>query len=597
MAPLCPQAVCAPQQESEQETFLRTLLHDDRNSFYVLSTDEGGRWEDVPVRRAQLAALPLGMGAGATSASYYITHNGFADRRRKLESCRQVNAMFFDLDCHGAAGFECRRLVGEANRLVGAAVEAGALPRPTMVVDSGRGLHLYYVLERSIPCRLKAGGSMQPNEKTLAYFHDVQLRLADVLDGVLGGLGGVDVDRAVFDCTRVSRIPGTYNAKAGRRARLLSADGGYWQLGDLARYRAHAAVSPSPAALPAAQPQHTPAGTLVRFDRLMASRLRKVAELQEHRGYACEGNRELMCFVYYNTAVQLYERAEAFRRLGAFNARFKKPLGCDELEGVRSAVDGVVNVKGERGHYVLSAETLIRLLALTPAEIEATRFFTSKRAAERAEAKRITRARRDERDQRICNLYATGELTQAQVAEAIGCSVRTVSKAVKAAGMARPYTRKSAAQDANTMTIAAPEASAASRPRRTALATQQRRQQQLAAFRQALDARARYTAGLSTHIKSAQSWHPCLGGSAGGAFEGSVAPVLRPASSLFLGLRTFLRWPSRAAGLLGSESQTPCSGRRCPLLPGPSSAPSLPPWHGQPLASRSWCPPFRASCS
>ena len=568
MAPLCPQAVCAPQQESEQEIFLRTLLHDDRNSFYVLSTDEGGRWEDVPVRRAQLAALPLGMGAPSSAASYYITHNGFADRRRKLESCRQVNAMFFDLDCHGAAGFECRRLVDEAHRLVVAAAEAGALPRPTMVVDSGRGLHLYYVLERSIPCRLRVGGSMQPNEKALAYFRDVQLRLADVLDEVLAGLDGVDVDRAVFDCTRVSRIPGTYNAKAGRRARLLSADGGYWQLGDLARYRAHAAVSPSPAALPAAQPQHTPAGTLVRFDRLMASRLRKVAELQEHRGYACEGNRELMCFVYYNTAVQLYERPEAFRRLGAFNARFKRPLSCDELAGVRSAVDGVVNVKGERGHYILSAQTLVRLLALTPAEIEATRFFTSKRAAERAEAKRTTRAKREDRDQRICNLYATGELTQVQVAQAVGCSVRTVSKAVKAAGMARAYKRASAGQGVGSAVHAAAAASPASQ----ANAASSSAQQQLAAFRRALDARARYAAGLSARMQSAQSWHPCLGGSAAKGSAGLLAAVPSPAVVRSLRFRTSLRWPSRAVGLPGHGSLPRCSDRLCLLRPGLSSA-------------------------
>ena len=568
MAPLCPQAVCAPQQESEQETFLRTLLHDDRNSFYVLSTDEGGRWEDVPVRRAQLAALPLGMGAQDSAASYYITHNGFADRRRKLESCRQVNAMFFDLDCHGEPGFECRRLVDEAHRLVVAAAEAGTLPRPTMVVDSGRGLHLYYVLERSIPCRLRAGGSMQPNEKALAYFRDVQLRLADVLDEVLSGLDGVDVDRAVFDCTRVSRIPGTYNAKAGRRARLLSADGGYWQLGDLARYRVQAAAVPSPTALPAAQPQHTPAGTLVRFDRLMASRLRKVAELQEHRGYACEGNRELMCFVYYNTAVQLYERPEAFRRLGAFNARFARPLSCDELEGVRSAVDGVVNVKGERGHYILNAQTLIRLLALTPAEIEATRFFTSKRAAERAEAKRATRARREDRDQRICNLYATGELTQVQVAQAVGCSVRTVSKAVKAAGMARAYKRASAGQGAGSAAHAADAASPASQAGAAATAAQQ----QLAAFRRALDARARYAAGLSARMQSAQSWHPGLGGSAAMGSAGLLAAVPSPAVVRSLRFRTSLRWPSRAVGLPGRGSLPRCSGRRCLLRPGLSSA-------------------------
>lgn len=568
MAPLCPQAVCTPQQESEQETFLRTLLHDDRNSFYVLSTDEGGRWEDVPVRRAQLAALPLGMGAPDSAASYYITHNGFADRRRKLESCRQVNAMFFDLDCHGEPGFECRRLVDEAHRLVVAAAEAGALPRPTMVVDSGRGLHLYYVLERSIPCRLRAGGSMQPNEKALAYFRDVQLRLADVLDEVLAGLDGVDVDRAVFDCTRVSRIPGTYNAKAGRRARLLSADGGYCELGDLAKYRPRAAAAgPSAGAAPAEQPQSAPAGTLVRFDRLMAARLRKVAELQEHRGYACEGNRELMCFVYYNTAVQLYERPEAFRRLGAFNARFVRPLSCDELEGVRSAVDGVVNVKGERGHYILNAQTLIRLLALTPAEIEATRFFTSKRAAERAEAKRATRARREDRDQRICNLYATGELTQVQVARAVGCSVRTVSKAVKAAGMARAYKRASAAQGEGS----AAHATAAASPASQASAAATGAQQQLTAFRRALDARARYAAGLSARMQSAQSWHPCLGGSAAKGFAGPLAVVPSPAVARSLRFRTSLRWPSRAVGLPECGSLPRCSGRLCLLRPGLSS--------------------------
>ena len=570
MAPLCPQAVCASQQESEQETFLRTLLHDDRNSFYVLSTDEGGRWEDVPVRRAQLAALPLGMGTPDSAASYYITHNGFADRRRKLESCRQVNAMFFDLDCHGAPGFECRRLVDEAHRLVIAAAEAGTLPRPTLVVDSGRGLHLYYVLERSIPCRLRAGGSMQPNEKALAYFHDVQLRLADVLDEVLAGLDGVDVDRAVFDCTRVSRIPGTYNAKAGRRARLLSADGGYCELVDLAKYRPRAAAAgPSACAAPAEQPRRTPAGTLVRFDRLMASRLRKVAELQEHRGYACEGNRELMCFVYYNTAVQLYERPEAFRRLGAFNARFIQPLSCDELEGVRSAVDGVVNVKGEHGHYVLSAETLVRLLALTPEEIEATRFFTSKRAAERAEAKLITRARRDDRDQRICNLYATGEFTQVQVAQAVGCSVRTVSKAVKAAGMARAYKRSSAGQGAGS---AAHAAAAAAPTASQANAAATGAQQQLAAFRRALDALARYAAGLSTRMQSAQSWHPCLGGSAAKVSAGLFAAVPSPAVVRSLRFRTSLRWPSRAVGLPGHGSLPRCSDRRCLLRPGLSSA-------------------------
>lgn len=518
MAPLGSQALATQIYEGEQDTFFRILLHDDRSSFYVLSSDESGAWADTPVKRSQLPYQRFD-----SASNYYITHNGFADRRRKLESTRQINALFFDLDCHGAGQFECRRLVTEAQRLIQSAVESDQLPQPTMVVDSGRGLHLYYVLEHSIPYRLKQGGELKVNQKGLAYFHDVQLRLAAVLEELLAGLEGIDVDRAVFDHTRVSRIPGTYNAKAGCYARLVSSSDSCCHLADLAAYK------PSSAPVRAPQPAAKPNATVIRFNRLMMARLKKVAELQEHRGFACQGTRELMSFVYYNTAVQIYERSEARRRLEAFNARFKQPLPSTELEGIYNSVDTVVNVKGEKGYYVLSAETLIRLLGLTQQEMDELQFFASKRVAERAEAKRKTREKREDRNRRICTLYEEGGMTQQQVADAIGCSVRTVCSVLKDAGLTRPHAV------AKVCCAAAPKA----------VTSQEIRQRNLQLMRRLIDRRAAYFSGLD----SAKTWHPCFEvvpqGDAGLSLERTAGTRLAYWPSVVL-----LAWP----GLVSSSS-------------------------------------------
>jgi len=420
-------AVQAPVFESDREKFFRILLHDDRSSFYILSTDATGEWSDSAFKADALANYEFNL-----VSNYYITHNGFTGKRRLSVRTRQLNSLFFDLDCHEASPSQCEPLVREILARVNRAVRTATLPMPTMVVDSGRGVHLYYVLDKSVPYRFRGAGEV--NEPGISFFCHVQEQLADVLDEVLDGLDGVTVDRAVFDHTRVSRIPDTFNAKAGRRARLVGASEAYHSLSDLDTYK--------PAALPkraAGLPKKTSGkpAVILKYDRLMMSRLNKVAELQAYRQYDCEGNRELMCFVYYNTAVQIYSQEDAWDRLLAFNALFKKPVPQSELGGIRSSVSQVANVKGEKGYYVLNASSLVRLLSLTEKEMLDTQFFASKRMVERMEAKRKTKEKRDARNERIVALYKSGTMTQQQVADAVGCTARTVHTVLKEAGMTR----------------------------------------------------------------------------------------------------------------------------------------------------------------
>ncbi|MBR3690870.1 MAG: hypothetical protein IKL97_07225 [Eggerthellaceae bacterium] len=419
----------APAFESDRERFFRILLHDDRNSFYVLSTDDGGTWTDIALKSDAIVHYPFNL-----VSDYYITHNGFTGKRRLSVRTRQLNALFFDLDCHDVPLSACERLIEEILSRLNHAVQTAALPKPTMIVNSGRGVHLYYILDRSIPYRFRNTGEV--NEKGVSFFGHVQGQLADVLDEILDDVDGVSVDRSVFDHTRVSRIPNTYNTKAGRHARLVSAVEAYYSLSELSSYKPLVPVQVEPE-LP--QKKQTRRTVIMKFDRLMMSRLNKVAELQAYRHYDCEGNRELMCFVYYNTAVQIYSKEDAWLRLQSFNARFNKPLSNSELLSIQRSVSNVLNVKGERGYYILSAKKVIESLAMTKEEMEDTHFFASKRVIDRLEAKRRTKEKRDARDERIVSLFKSGNMSKKEVAAEVGCSERTVHSVLKAAGLTKVY--------------------------------------------------------------------------------------------------------------------------------------------------------------
>ena len=88
--------------------------------------------------------------------------------------------------------------------------------------------------------------------------------------------------------------------------------------------------------------------SIINYQPLLKSRLAKIIELQKLRNFNCEGNRELMSFVFYNTAVQVYPHEIAQQKLGSFNNNFMNPLNASELKGIIKSVDSVTNLRGER---------------------------------------------------------------------------------------------------------------------------------------------------------------------------------------------------------------------------------------------------------
>jgi hypothetical protein len=131
----------------------------------------------------------------------FISANQFYGWRR-VRLIKSLRACYVDVD--GSADLE------EALALL----QAGRLPAPSFVVYSGRGMHLYWLLQptpgRALP---------------------VWQRVQDVLIKALAGIGS---DPAARDCARMLRLVGTTHSKSGNEVRGVVLGDTLWSLHELA---------------------------------------------------------------------------------------------------------------------------------------------------------------------------------------------------------------------------------------------------------------------------------------------------------------------------------------------------------------------------
>ena len=405
----------APRDNNESVVFLNTLLRDDRNSFYSLSEMSDKGWRDLLLSKVALLRK-VARGLAATSA-WYVSRNGFTSRNRASANARQINAFMFDIDVHNESKVSPADLFDKLTSLV----NNNDLAEPTMVVDTGRGLHVYYVLDNSISTRCANG---KANDKLVSWFKDIESRMAITFESHFCDMDGVDVDAAVYDLARVARIPGTYNAKAQRYARLLKADGPTPSLAELSKAFIDTLFKPK------APRRRRMTNNSTIYVAAQAQRARKIEMLQALRGAGCKGTRELMCFLHYNACAQAYDRELAAQKTIAFNEQFDTPLPLAEVRQAIRSVDSVELTygpyRGQSGFYPISNAKLCNLLNVSADENTVINFTgNTAKARARAERKLQTARKREHRNKRIKDLKASGH-TNREIAREVGVSLRTV---------------------------------------------------------------------------------------------------------------------------------------------------------------------------
>ena len=119
--------------------------------------------------------------------------------KRRVENIRQFRALFQDIDCE-SMGIE----KAETVYLIWILYYEGKIPKPTMVTDSGRGVHLYWRIQNAPYGALNTWQELQ--------------------DYIYYNLKNFGADRKATDAARVLRLPGTINSRSDSDCKVLYID-------------------------------------------------------------------------------------------------------------------------------------------------------------------------------------------------------------------------------------------------------------------------------------------------------------------------------------------------------------------------------------
>lgn len=128
----------------------------------------------------------------------YITPNEFRGWRM-VKNAAAMHSFYVDIDAHGEEKADPARMAS----LAISQIERAAIPTPNAIIYTGRGVHLYWLIERTAAV-------------ALPRWQACQRELVRILSG----------DKQAVDVTRVLRVVGTINSKSGRKvtAEMLHRD-------------------------------------------------------------------------------------------------------------------------------------------------------------------------------------------------------------------------------------------------------------------------------------------------------------------------------------------------------------------------------------
>lgn len=246
---------------------------------------------------------------------------------REVRLLKSLRALYVDLD-----GQQDLDLVLDV-------LAAARMPAPSMVVFSGRGLHLYWLL-RATPA------------KALPVWQRIQ-------DVTLKTLSTIGADPACRDCTRVLRLSGTINSKNRAEARGLMLTGQEWDLHSLAdeilgprrpgRPKASASISDFNAAAARSGRRSVLAGSIYGWWYAVYRDLVRLVDL-EYGNRLPEGYRDRLLFLHA-VALSWFAQPDAIESEILSVGRLITDFSDSEILGVMASVISRRNL-ADQGHKI-----------------------------------------------------------------------------------------------------------------------------------------------------------------------------------------------------------------------------------------------------
>jgi len=274
----------------------------------------------------------------------YISINTFYSTFRRLEYLKELKAQFIDLDIY-KTGFTKEQIIMNLE----ADYFNKSIPRPNLIIDSGRGLYLIWLLN-SVP------------SKALPLWKAIE----EYLYSLLKPFGA---DRQALDPTRVLRVPGSINSKSNTIVKVIDQYDYVYDLREIQKEFLPELEERK------AKKKGRPSKTVFihRERSLYYARIQDIIKLCELREYDLKGHRELILFLYrYYLCYFLEDTKKALEDVLELNREFVYPLSETEVIRATRSAEKVYLSKDK--DYKYKNETLIELLLIT--ELEETYMTT-----------------------------------------------------------------------------------------------------------------------------------------------------------------------------------------------------------------------------
>lgn len=421
---------------NQQQIFIETLYHDNKNGFLT-------RMKFVNKKTIKYSSRDCKtMESYEKNCDTYISLNGFSKPDKNSKNLRNINCLYFDLDCHDKDQNYIDTCIKNTYKMLGRAIKENYIPKPTMITESGRGLGLFYVLKHSI-------ANTENTVKSINFWKVIYKCLFQKLKDMLSNAYCVlePDSTSICDVARIVRMPLTTNTNNGRICKLVRVEKSsentplFYDLSELNEYTKDMKAYPDKK-FKSKRPHKFENKKVVNFNAykfpFLTSLMEKLERLQDKFNAVCTNKRrELMCFYYYNAAKQVLEDARI--RLYVFNEGFNEPLDEKELEHVIKSVNSNKPASGDyEGYYKIKNSTIIEKLDLTDEEINYCGFCGSLKIKKREEKKIANRLAKEKRNADIISMIIEHpELTYEYIAETFHVSLRTLKNIAAQAGIKR----------------------------------------------------------------------------------------------------------------------------------------------------------------
>ena len=334
----------------------------------------------------------------------FLAPNTMYIPKRRVENIRQFRALFQDIDCE-SIGLE----KAETVYMIWIMHYEGKIPKPTMVTDSGRGVHLYWRIQNAPFGALNTWQELQ--------------------DYIYYNLKHLGADKKATDGARVLRLPGTINSKSDTDCEVLYIDNDVeYSMYELREEYLN--YKPKTHQLKMQQTKKIDNKVISnRFFNSYSLHMERANDLEtlcRLRKYEMTGYRNMAvhCYAYWK-GIYVRDNYELENIVIEFNNAFTEPLKETEVQAVLRCIPKAIDKLGITSKEQKYMKTIIGI-------DEKYDRKNKKRRVDRRNEEGLTKREQDKKDRiEKIKVFLSKGLNQSKIAQELGISRQAVSKLCK----------------------------------------------------------------------------------------------------------------------------------------------------------------------